>query len=178
LRKNMKKLTTLLGTSIFAVSGLIVPMTAMAYPQSAESKVEDSFPSSAPTSSVQPSRKMALYSDCLRAHEGMNGAEFKQVNKFCSCVADQTIQSDSTFSSCAAEGGSGGSGGTFGMIGEMAPSIITGVVQGISSNSGKSSRGGGLLRRSGSLLDGLGGLLGGGLLGGGGGGIGDILKGR
>jgi hypothetical protein len=176
----MKKLTTLLGTSIFAVSGLIVPMTAMAYPQSGESKVEDSFPtSSAPTSTtVQPSRKMALYSDCLHAHEGVNSADFKQVNKFCSCVADQTIQSDSTYSSCAAESGSGGSGGTFGMIGEMAPSIITGVVQGIASNSGKSSRGGGLLRRSGGLLDGLGGLLGGGLLGGGGGGIGDILKGR
>jgi hypothetical protein len=175
----MKKLTTLLGTSIFAVSGLIVPMTAMAYPQSDGSKVEDSFPtSSAPTSTtVQPSRKMALYSDCLRAHEGVNGAEFKQVNKFCSCVADQTIQSDATYSSCAAESGSGGSGGTFGMIGEMAPSIITGVVQGITSNSGR-SKSGGLLGRSGGLLDGLGGLLGGGLLGGGGGGIGDILKGR
>lgn len=175
----MKKLTTLLGTSIFAVSGLIVPMTAMAYPQSDGSKVEDSFPTgSAPTSTVQPSRKMALYSDCLRAHEGVNGADFKQVNKFCSCVADQTIQSDSTYSSCAAESGSGGSGGTFGMIGEMAPSIITGVVQGIASNSGKSSRGGGLLRKGGGLLDSLGGLFGGGLLGGGGGGIGDILKGR
>jgi hypothetical protein len=176
----MKKLTTLLGTSIFAVSGLVAPMTAMAYPQSDESKVEDSFPTnSAPTSTVQPSRKMALYSDCLHAHEGVNGADFKQVNKFCSCVADQTVQSDSTYSSCAADSGSGGSGGTFGMIGEMAPSIITGVVQGISSNSGK-SKGGGLLGKSGGLLDGLGGLLGGGLLGGGssGGGIGDILKGR
>ena len=173
----MKKLTTLLGTSIFAVSGLIVPMTAMAYPQSADSKAEESLSNSTSNSRVQPSQKMALYSDCLHAHEGMSGADFKQVNKFCSCVADQSIQGDSTFSSCATGGGSGGSGGTFGMIGEMAPSIITGVVQGIASNSGK-SRGGGLLGKSGGLLDGLSGILGGGLLGGGGGGIGDILKGR
>jgi hypothetical protein len=172
----MKKLATLLGTSLFAVSGLVVPMTAMAYPQSAEPKAEESLPNSTSTSTsistVSPSQKMALYSDCLRAHEGMNGADFKQVNKFCSCVADQTIQGDSALSSCATGGESGGSGGTFGMIGEMAPSIITGVVQGITSRSGKSGGGG--------LLDGLGGLLGGGggLLGGGGGGIGDILKGR
>jgi hypothetical protein len=173
----MKKLTTLLGTSLFAVSGLIVPMTAMAYPQSAEPKAEESLPN-VPTSTVQPSQKMALYSDCLHAHADVSGADFKQVNKFCACVADQTIQGDSALSSCAADSGSGGSGGTFGMIGEMAPSIITGVVQGISSNSGKS--GGGLLGgKSGGILDGLGGLLGGGLLGGGsGGGIGDILKGR
>lgn len=173
LRKIMKKLTTLLGTSIFALSGLIVPMTAMAYPQSAEPKAGESLPDS--TSTVQPSQKMALYSDCLRVHADVSGADFKQINKFCSCVADQTIQGDSTLSSCATGGGEGGSGGTFGMIGEMAPSIITGVVQGITSNSGKS--GGGLLGgKSGGLLDGLGGLLGGGLLGGGG--IGDILKGR
>jgi hypothetical protein len=179
----MKKLTTLLGTSLFAVSGLVVPMTAMAYPQSAEPKAEESLPNSisTPISTVSPSQKMALYSDCLRAHEGMSGADFKQVNKFCSCVADQTIQGDSTLSSCSTGGeggGSGGGGGTFGMIGEMAPSIITGVVQGITSKSGKSRGGGGLL--GGGLLDGLGGLLGGGggLLGGGGGGIGDILKGR
>jgi hypothetical protein len=173
----MKKLATLLGTSLFAVSGLVVPMTAMAYPQSAEPKAEESLPTSTSNSTsistVSSSQKMALYSDCLRAHEGMSGADFKQVNKFCSCVADQTIQGDSALSTCATggeSGGSGGGGGTFGMIGEMAPSIITGVVQGITSRSGKSGGGG--------LLDGLGGLLGGGggLLGGGG--IGDILKGR
>jgi hypothetical protein len=164
----MKKLTTLLGTSLFAVSGLIVPMTAMAYPLSPESNNQ---PLS--NSTVRPAQKMALYSDCLRAHENINGADFKQVNKFCACVADQSIQGDTGFASCAT--GEGGGGGTFGMIGEMAPSVIMGVVQGISSNSGKS--GGGLLGKSGGLLDSLGGLLGGGLLGGGGG-IGDLLKGR
>jgi hypothetical protein len=166
----MKKLTTLLGTSLFAVSGLVAPLP--------ESNVEqESSSQSSSTSTVRPSQKMALYSDCLRAHENVNGADFKQINKFCSCVADQSIQGDTGFASCAT-GEGGGGGGTFGMIGEMAPSVIMGVVQGISSNSGKSG-GGGLLGKSGGLLDSLGGLLGGGgggLLGGGG--IGDLLKGR
>jgi hypothetical protein len=173
----MTKLATLLGTSLFAASGLIIPMAAMARPQTSELDPERSL-----SSSAMPSQKMAIYRDCIRSHDNVNGADFKDVNKFCSCVADQSIQGDTTFSNCASGGSSGGGGGTFGMISEVAPSVIMGVVQGLASNSGKS---GGLLSKNGGLLDGLGGLLGGGLLGGssnsgsnGGGGIKDILKGR
>jgi hypothetical protein len=175
----MKKLTTLLGTGLFAMSGVIAPMTAMA--QGLDLGLDPSLADAAPASTVSSGQKMALYNDCLRSHANVNGADFKQVNKFCACIADQSIQGEGSFSSCAGGGGGGGGllgggGGTFGMLGEVAPSVISGVVQGITSNSGKKSGGG--------ILSGLSGLLGGGLLGGGGGGLlgggglGDLLKGR
>jgi hypothetical protein len=108
------------------------------------------------------------------AHANVNGADFKQVNKFCSCVADQSIQgSTGTLSECAT---ASGGGGTMGVIGEVAPSIITGVMEGLSNRSSRNSGGilggGGL---GGGLLGGLGDLLGG---GGGGFSIKDLLKNR
>jgi hypothetical protein len=184
----MKKIATVFGTLVFVASGTMAP--AMAFPKSqtvdSESQQEqllipeESVPSSNP--SVSSSRKMAIYGDCIQAHGNMGGADFKQVNKFCSCVTDQTIQgTEGTFSSCA-EGG--GKGSMMGVLGEVGPSVITGVMQGMSSRN--SNKNGGFLNGGGGLLNGLGGLLGGGsggggLLGGGSDGgfnIKDILKGR
>jgi hypothetical protein len=161
----MKKLTTLFGTSLFAASGIIAPLTATAMPRTFESNSRSTYPSR-----IQPSQKMAIYSDCLHAHTDISGADFKQVSKFCSCVADQSIQGDLTLSNCST---GSGAGRTFGMIGEVAPSVISGVVEGIASRSGKSD---GTLSKGSDLLNGLSGLLGGGLLGGGS--IQDLIKGR
>jgi hypothetical protein len=172
----MKKLTMAVGTGIFVVSGLGIPLSAQAKPQEAEPlfKVGQSLSRKAPTS-----RKMGIYSDCIQTHANINGADFKQVNKFCSCVADQTLQGEDGSLSTCATGGDGGS--TLGVIGEIAPSVIMGVVEGLanrptSSKSGGllEKGGGGLLEKGGGLIDGLGGLLG----GGGGFNLKDLLKNR
>ncbi len=162
----MKTLTPVLGIGLFLVSGIITPLSVQAKPLFESSPTpEQSFPES---SSPSPKR-MAAYRDCVDAHANMNGADFKQVNKFCSCVADQSIQgSTGTLSECAA---ASGGGGTMGVIGEVAPSIITGVMESLSNRSSRNS--GGIL--GGGLLGGLGDLLGG---GGGGFSIKDLLKNR
>jgi hypothetical protein len=167
----MKTLTPVLGIGLFLVSGIVMPLNALAKPLFDSSPTpEQSLPD---TSSPSP-RRMAVYRDCVDAHANVNGADFKQVNKFCSCVADQSIQgSTGTLSECAT---ASGGGGTMGVIGEVAPSIITGVMEGLSNRSSRNSGGilggGGL---GGGLLGGLGDLLGG---GGGGFSIKDLLKNR
>lgn len=150
----MKKLVTALGTSLLTTS-LIMPMTVVASPVFPDLNSER-YPAS-----VNPSQKMSIYKDCLHTHDRMNGADFKQITKFCSCVADQSIQGDSSLSNCAT---GSESSSTFGMLKDVAPSILIGIVQGIADRSSKS---GGLLGKRGDLIDGLGSLLGGGLLGGG-----------
>jgi hypothetical protein len=178
----MKNLTTLLGISTIVISGTIAPLNALAQTPKVEpdSKVEQPLLGNP----VPLSQKMAIYNECIDAHSKMNGADFKQVNKFCSCVVDQSVQGDnvSGFGTCAS---ASSGGGAMGIIGEVAPSVITGVMEGINSRSSKGGSGllGGLLGgrgdKGGSLIDGLGGL--GGLLGGGDSGgfnIKDILKNR
>jgi hypothetical protein len=172
----MKKIATVFGTLVFVATGTMAPTMAQIRPQVSDTELKSDQPLT--NNSGQYSRKMAIYSDCIQTHSNVSGADFKQMNKFCSCVADQSIQgTEGTFSSCA-EGSGGGS--TMGMLGEVAPAVITGVIEGISNRN--SSKEGGLLGKGGGLLNGLGGLLGGGLLGGGdsdgGFNIKDILKGR
>lgn len=153
----MKKLTMAVGAGIFAVASLGLPLRAQVMPQD-----EPLFKSNstAPSRAGQTPRKMAIYRDCLETHANVDGAEFKKVNKFCSCVADQSLEgNDGTFSTCA----KGDGGGTLGMIGEMAPTVLMGVLDELAKNPpSRSGGGGGLLQRGGGLLNGLGGLLGGG----------------
>lgn len=184
----MKKITPFLSLSFFVASAIAVPFAAQAKPlfESSSPKTEQILPSGFPdaaTTGAAPGRMMA-YKDCVNVHSGVNGADFNQVNKFCACVADQSIQGGTgSLSECATasgssgtgEGKSGGGGGMMSVIGEVAPSVITGVMEGFSNRS--KSGGGGLLGGSGGgLFGGLGGLLGGG--GGGGFNIQDLLKNR
>jgi hypothetical protein len=156
-RITMKKLTMAVGAGVFAVASLGLPLRAQVMPQD-----EPLFKSNstAPSRAGQTPRKMAIYRDCLETHANVDGAEFKKVNKFCSCVADQSLEgNDGTFSTCA----KGDGGGTLGMIGEMAPTVLMGVLDELAKNPPSRSGGsGGLLERGGGLLNGLGGLLGGG----------------
>jgi hypothetical protein len=169
LKQNtMKTLTPVFGLSLVLVSGLLAPFSAQAKPLfSSSPQPEKSSPSQpeplvSDTSASLP-QKMAAYKDCVNLHSNVNGADFKDVNKFCSCVADQSIQgSTGNLSDCAtASSGGGGGGGAMGVIGEVAPSVISGVMQGLSN---RSSRGGGLFGGGGGggILGGLGDLLGGG----------------
>jgi hypothetical protein len=183
----MKKITPFLSLSFFLASAVAVPFAAQAKPLFESSpKVEQSLPNSsldAATSvgSASAPGRMAAYKDCVNVHSGVNGADFNQVNKFCACVADQSIQGGSgnlsdcaTASSATGEGKEGG-GGMMSVIGDVAPSVITGVMEGFSNRS--KNGGGGLLGGSGGgLFGGLGGLLGGGS--GGGFNIQDLLKNR
>jgi hypothetical protein len=166
----MKTLTPVLGIGLFLVSGIAMPLSALGKPLFESSPIpEQSLPETSPASSSP--KRMAAYRDCLDAHANVNGADFKEVNKFCSCVADQSIQgsnSTGTLSECAS---ASGGGGTMGVIGEVAPSIITGVMEGLSNRSSRNS--GGILGGGGGLLGGLGDLL-----GGGGFSIRDLLKNR
>jgi hypothetical protein len=173
----MKTLTPVLGIGLFLVSGILMPLSALGKPlfeSSPTLEPEQSLPvTSSPVTSSPSPQRMAAYRDCLDAHANVNGADFKEVNKFCSCVADQSIQGSSstgTLSECAS---ASGGGGTMGVIGEVAPSIITGVMEGLSNRSSRNS--GGILGGGGGLLGGLGDLLGG---GGGGFSIRDLLKNR
>lgn len=178
----MKNITPFLSLSFFIASSVVIPFTAQAKPlfESSSPKTEQSFPESSSGLGAAAPGRMAAYKDCVNVHSGVNGADFNQVNKFCACVADQTIQGSSSLSDCATassigstEGKSGG-GGMMSVIGEVAPSVITGVMEGFSNRS--KSGGGGLLGGSGGgLFGGLGGLLGG---GGGGFNIQDLLKNR
>ncbi len=169
----MKKLTPLLSLSFFLASAVAVPLAAQARPLFESSpKTETSFPNA----SSSPSGRMAAYRDCVNVHANVNGADFNQVNKFCACVADQSIQGGSgNLNDCATANGSGeGKGsGMMSIIGEVAPSVITGVMEGFSNRS--KSNGGGLLGSGGGLLGGLGDLLGGSR---GGFNIKDLLKNR
>ncbi|MGB8699403.1 MAG: hypothetical protein WCD18_08315 [Thermosynechococcaceae cyanobacterium] len=174
----MKKFATVFGTSLFVVSGTLLPLQAMAYPKTAEPSG-----TSAPVfsgRSATMAERMAIYEDCVRSNANIRDADFKTVNKFCSCVSDQTIQGNNGGLSNCASGGDSGS--TLGIIGEVAPSVIMGVVQGLATRQSTTSDGssGGILDKLGGLLGG-GGLLGdgGGLLGGSGGfNIKDLLKNR
>jgi hypothetical protein len=194
----MKTLSPVLGLGLFCVSAIIAPLSAQAKPLF-ESSPQVAPQSVQPGQSTQPEQqslpitssqsmpeKMAIYRDCIDAHAKLNGTDFKQVNKFCSCVADQTIQGGTSQGSTGALGdcatASSGGGGTMGIIGEVAPSVISGVMEGLSnrssnSNGGGGLLGGGLLGRGGGLLGGLGDLLGGGNSGGGFN-IQNILRGR
>jgi hypothetical protein len=174
----MKNLTTVFGISTIVISGMIAPLSALAQIPKVEPDVKAEQPLLG--NPVPLSQKMAIYNECVDTHSKLNGADFKQVNKFCSCVVDQSVQGDnSEFGTCAS-GSSGG--GAMSIIGEVAPSVITGVMEGM--NSRRSSKGkdsgllGGLLGggNGGGLMDSLGGLLGGG--GSGGFNIKDILKNR
>ena len=175
----MKTLTPAFGLGLFLVSSLIAPLGAQAKPLfSSSPQQQETLPNSSPslpdnspvfsdTSASMP-KKMAAYRDCINANANINGADFKQVNKFCSCVADQSIQgSTGSLSDCAtASGGDGGGGGAMSVIGEVAPSVISGVISGLGSR--RNNGGGGLFGGGGGgILGGLGGL--GDLLGGGGG---------
>ncbi|WP_404788141.1 hypothetical protein [Altericista sp. CCNU0014] len=166
----MKTLTPVLGLGLFLVSGLVMPLSAQSKPLFESSPTPER---SLPNTSTPSPRRMAVYRDCLDAHANANDADFKQVNKFCACVADQSIQgSTGTLSDCAT---ASKGNDTMGVIGEVAPSVITGVMEGLSSRSSRNSGilgGGGLL--GGGLLGGLGDLLG----GGGGFSIRDLLKNR
>ncbi len=179
----MKKLTTVFGISTFVMSGMIAPLSALGQTPKVEPEVKAE--QALPQTPIQLSKKMALYSECVDAHAKVNGADFKQVNKFCSCVVDQSVQGDNSGFATCASGSSGG--GAMSIIGEVAPSVITGVMESMNS---RSSRGGGGLSGLGGLLGGgsggglmdslgsLGGLLGGGSGGDGGFNIKDILKNR
>jgi hypothetical protein len=172
----MKNLTTVFGISTIVISGMIAPLSALAQ----TSKVEPDLKAEQPLlgNPVPLSQKMAIYNECIDTHSKLNGADFKQVNKFCSCVVDQSVQGDNSGFGTCASGSSGG--GAMSIIGEVAPSVITGVMEGMNSRSskGKGSGLGGLLGggSGGGLMDSLGGLLGGG--GSGGFNIKDILKNR
>ncbi|HEY9826401.1 MAG TPA: hypothetical protein V6D19_13215 [Stenomitos sp.] len=154
----MKKLTPVLGIGFIYASSMVMPFSALAMPRLQDGPDLSETPS---RSAPQFSRKMAAYRDCVQAHADLKDIDFKKVSKFCSCVSDQSLQADSSgFSNCAT-GGDGGN--TLGMIGEIAPSVLMGVVQELttrSSNSSSSSRDNGLLGKGGGLLDGLGGVLG------------------
>jgi hypothetical protein len=179
----MKTLTPVFGLSLLLVSSLIAPLGAQAKPlfsstpqqqetlPNASTSVPDNSPVFSDTSASMP-KKMAAYRDCINANANVNGADFKQVNKFCSCVADQSIQgSTGSLSDCATASSGGGGGGAMSVIGEVAPSVISGVISGIGSRRNNGGGGlGGLLGGGGGVLGGLGDLLGGGggLLGGGG----------
>lgn len=165
----MKKLTTVFGISTIVISGMIAPLGALAQ----SPKVEPDLKAEQPLlgNPVPLSQKMAIYNECVDTHSKLNGADFKQINKFCSCVVDQSVQGDNSGFGTCASGSSGG--GAMGIIGEVAPSVITGVMEGMGN---RSSRGGGSGLLGGGLLDGLGGLFGGG--GSGGFNIKDILKNR
>ncbi len=185
----MKKITPFLSLSFFVASAVAVPLAAQAKPlfgSSPNPKTEQILPGGFPdaVTTGSASGRMMAYKDCVNVHSGVNGADFNQVNKFCACVADQSIQGGSgSLSECATasgssgggEGKSSGGGGMMSVIGEVAPSVITGVMEGFSNRS--KSGGGGLLGGGGGLFGGLGGLLGG---GGDGGGfnIKDLLKNR
>jgi hypothetical protein len=184
----MKTLTSVFGLSLVLVSGLLAPFGAQAKPLFSSSPQPEKSSTSQPeplisdTSASLP-QKMAAYKDCVSLHSNVNGADFKEVNKFCTCVADQSIQgSTGNLSDCATAKSDGG-GGAMGVIGEVAPSVISGVMQGLSS---RSSRGGGLFGGGGGgILGGLGDLLGGGGSSssdnngnGGGFNLGDLLKNR
>ncbi len=181
----MKKIATVFGTLVFVASGTMAPALALPKSQSAAPQSEEQLlipetpvQSSTPNWGRSSSNKMAIYGDCIQTHANVSGADFKQVNKFCSCVADQSVQgTEGTLGSCA-EGD--GKGSMMGVLGEVAPSVITGVMEGMSNRNKKND--GGFLSGGGGLLNGLGGLLGGGLLGGGSGdggfNIKDIIKGR
>jgi hypothetical protein len=185
----MKTLTPAFGLGLLLVSSLVAPLGAQAKPLFSSSPQQpETLPNSStslPDNSVSLPKKMAAYKDCINANANVNGADFKQVNKFCSCVADQSIQGSSgSLSECATANGGGG-GGAMGVIGEVAPSVISGVMEGLANRSSSRSNSGGLLGGGGGILSGLGDLLGGGggLLGGGGssgGGfnIRDLLKNR
>ena len=187
----MKNITPFLGLSFFIASSVVVPLTAQAKPLFDSSpKTEQSFPESSPGLGAAAPGRMAAYKDCVNVHANVNGADFNQVNKFCACVADQSIQGGSSnLSDCATassssggstEGKSGG-GGMMSVIGEVAPSVITGVMEGFSNRSSSKSSGGGLFgggSSGGGLFGGLGGLLGGGGSSGGGFNIKDLLKNR
>lgn len=163
----MKNLTPVFGIGLVVLSGLASPVLANPFGGASGSTSNDSGSTSTiPNSLPQPSNsnRMAIYRDCIDAHADLKDADFSKVNKFCSCVADQTLQGDNSgLSNCASNSGGGG-GGVLGSIGEMAPTILSGVLDGLGSS--RSRRGG--------LLDGLGGILGGSILGGGG--IRDIFK--
>jgi hypothetical protein len=176
----MKKLATVFGISTFVMSGMIAPLSALGQtPKVEPAQVEPELKAEPPLpkNPIQLSKKMAIYSECVDAHSKLNGADFKQVNKFCSCVVDQSIQGDNSGFGTCASGSSGG--GAMSIIGEVAPSVITGVMEGVNSRSSRSGGGGlgGLLGGGGGLIDGLGGLLGGSGSGGGFN-IKDILKNR
>jgi hypothetical protein len=176
----MKTLTPVLGLSLLLVSSLVAPLGAQAKPlfssspqqqetlPNSSTSLPDNSPVLSDTSASMP-KKMAAYRDCINANANINGADFKQVNKFCSCVADQTIQgSTGSLSDCATASSGGGGGGAMSVIGEVAPSVISGVISGIGNR--RNNGGGGLLGGGGGggILGGLGDLLGGGgLLGGG-----------
>jgi hypothetical protein len=172
----MKNLTTVFGISTIVISGMIAPLSALAQTP----KVEPDLKAEQPLlgNPVPLSQKMAIYNECVDTHSKLNGADFKQVNKFCSCVVDQSVQGDNSGFGTCASGSSGG--GAMSIIGEVAPSVITGVMEGMNSRSskGKGSGLGGLLGggSGGGLMDSLGGLFGGG--GSGGFNIKDILKNR
>jgi hypothetical protein len=172
----MKNLTTVFGISTIVISGMIAPLSALAQTP----KVEPDLKAEQPLlgNPVPLSQKMAIYNECVDTHSKLNGADFKQVNKFCSCVVDQSVQGDNSGFGTCASGSSGG--GAMSIIGEVAPSVITGVMEGMNSRSSKSKGSGlgGLLGggSGGGLMDSLGGLLGGG--GSGGFNIKDILKNR
>jgi hypothetical protein len=189
LKQNiMKKITSFLSLSFFVASAVAVPLAAQAKPLfGASPKTEQILPSGFPDAATtgSASGRMMAYKDCVNVHSGVNGADFNQVNKFCACVADQSIQGGSgSLSECATASGSsgtgevkssGGGGGMMSVIGEVAPSVITGVMEGFSNRSSSRSGGGGLLGGGGGLFGSLGGLLGG---GGGGFNIKDLLKNR
>ena len=163
----MKKITPFLSLSFFLASAFAVPFAAQAKPLFDSSpKTEQSFPESSSGLGAAAPGRMAAYKDCVNVHANVNGADFNQVNKFCACVADQSIQGSSNLSECATASSSGtgegksGGGGMMSVIGEVAPSVITGVMEGFSNRS--NSGGGGLLGGGGGLFGGLGGLLGGG----------------
>ncbi len=176
----MKTLTPVFGLSLLLVSSLIAPLGAQAKPlfssspqqqetlPNSSTSLPDNSPILSDTSASMP-KKMAAYRDCINANANVNGADFKQVNKFCSCVADQSIQGSTGSLSDCATASSGGGGGAMSVIGEVAPSVISGVISGIGSR--RNNGGGGLFGGGGGgILGGLGDLLGGGggLLGGGG----------
>jgi hypothetical protein len=179
----MKKITPFLSLSFFLASAVAVPFAAQAKPLFESSpKAEQSFPESSSELGAAAPGRMAAYKDCVNVHSNVNGADFSQVNKFCACVADQSIQGGSgNLSDCAMASSSTGEGKTGGgmmsVIGDVAPSVITGVMEGFSNRS--KSGGGGLFGggSGGGLFGGLGGLLGGGD-GGGGFNIKDLLKNR
>ena len=172
----MKKLATVFGIGTFVMSGMIAPLSALGQTPKVEPELKAG--QALPETPIQLSKKMAIYSECVDAHSKLNGADFKQVNKFCSCVVDQSVQGDNSGFGTCASGSSGG--GAMSIIGEVAPSVITGVMEGINNRSSRGSGGlGGLLGggSGGGLIDGLGGLLGGSGSGGGFN-IKDILKNR
>jgi hypothetical protein len=176
----MKTLTPVLGLGFFLVSSIAVPFGAQAKPlfsSSGQTEPSESLTdkqSLSDTSTSMP-KKMAAYRDCVNANANVSGADFKQVNKFCACVADQSIQGSSSgnLTECATTASGGDGGGAMGIIGEVAPSVITGVMEGLSNRSSKND-GGFFGGGGGGLLGGLGDLLG----SGGGFSISDLLKNR